>query len=328
VEINCLALEPGGGLTPVPHAEALSRWQDGGGPYWIHLGGGPFDAVVEWISRLGLDPTLVSLIKAGPEETRILPLPGATFVAYPIPGVDGSRDHSHFGFLCLERLMVTVHRETDATARLEEALAKGVVLREASTAGVFCALLLVHATRLRKRVVTLRAEGEALADRMDIDPSAVRQDEILGLKRRVSALATVVDEELAVLEVLKVSNRNELPIHRLADVFSVGIEIARATDRDIDRLDLRLNDLRQRYETAQQELTNRRLGVLTMLSAIFMPLTLISGIYGMNFVHMPELQWRHGYPLALLGMLCIAGTLTWYFRSRWWTKNPRGGPRR
>ena len=53
------------------------------------------------------------------------------------------------------------------------------------------------------------------------------------------------------------------------------------------------------------------LGLLTVLSAIFMPLTLIAGIYGMNFDVMPELHWRYGYFVVLGTMAVIAGGLWW-----------------
>ena len=151
---------------------------------------------------------------------------------------------------------------------------------------------------LRRYVAGLRAKGDGLTVRMDPDPEAVSMEEILALKRRVLTLAGVVDEELA----------------------AAAIENTRATDRDIDRLDRRVGDLQHRYEAAQQEKTNRRLGLLTVLSAIFMPLTFIAGIYGMNFENMPELHWRYGYFIVLGAMVLIAGGLGWYFRSRWWPK--------
>jgi magnesium transporter len=172
--------------------------------------------------------------------------------------------------------------------------------------------------RVRRHVVALRAEGDAMADRMDSDPWSVTLDEILGLKRRVLALGGVVDEELAVLEVLRVSNRAALPLRGLAETFQAAIEVTRATDHDIDRLDRRVSDLDERHQDAQQERTNHRLGLLTIISAIFMPLTLIAGIYGMNFEVMPELHYRYGYPAALGGMALLASGLYWYFRSRWW----------
>ena len=64
--------------------------------------------------------------------------------------------------------------------------------------------------------------------------------------------------------------------------------------------------------------TNEIMRVLTVLSAIMLPLTLIAGIYGMNFEHMPELHWLHGYPFAL-GLMAAATIvmLLWFRRKGW-----------
>ncbi|NBC09772.1 MAG: magnesium/cobalt transporter CorA [Bacteroidetes bacterium] len=63
---------------------------------------------------------------------------------------------------------------------------------------------------------------------------------------------------------------------------------------------------------------NSVMQVLTIISTIFIPLTFLAGIYGMNFQHMPELEWRYGY-YALWGiMLLIALALIYYFRRRNW----------
>ena len=51
-----------------------------------------------------------------------------------------------------------------------------------------------------------------------------------------------------------------------------------------------------------------------------MPLTLLAGIWGMNFEFMPELRYRYGYPSALGAMALVAGGLYWTFRSRGWLK--------
>jgi magnesium transporter len=58
--------------------------------------------------------------------------------------------------------------------------------------------------------------------------------------------------------------------------------------------------------------------VLTIITTIFMPLTLIAGIYGMNFEHMPELRLRWGYPFVLLLMLVIALLMLIFFRKKKW----------
>ena len=64
--------------------------------------------------------------------------------------------------------------------------------------------------------------------------------------------------------------------------------------------------------------TNEIMRVLTVLSAIFLPLTLIAGIYGMNFEHMPELHTRYGYFFTLGGMVLLAALLLGWFRWKKW----------
>jgi magnesium transporter len=57
---------------------------------------------------------------------------------------------------------------------------------------------------------------------------------------------------------------------------------------------------------------------LTIISTIMLPLSLIAGIYGMNFKHMPELEWLWGYPMALGIMATVAlGIVTWFRTKRW-----------
>lgn len=77
-------------------------------------------------------------------------------------------------------------------------------------------------------------------------------------------------------------------------------------------------DMLDVYLSTQSHRLNLQMRVLTVFSMIFMPLTLIAGIYGMNFENMPELHWRYGY-FAVLGlMLAIAGGLIWLFSRRNW----------
>jgi magnesium transporter len=70
--------------------------------------------------------------------------------------------------------------------------------------------------------------------------------------------------------------------------------------------------------------TNEVMRVLTIMSTIFIPLTFIAGIYGMNFdpgtspLNMPELRWYLGYPFALLLMAITAVALVFFFRRKGW----------
>ncbi|MFW5694245.1 MAG: CorA family divalent cation transporter [Alkalispirochaeta sp.] len=63
---------------------------------------------------------------------------------------------------------------------------------------------------------------------------------------------------------------------------------------------------------------NEVMKTLTIIATIFIPLTFVAGIYGMNFEHMPELTWPWGYPVVLGGMLFGAAGMIWLFRRRKW----------
>ena len=66
---------------------------------------------------------------------------------------------------------------------------------------------------------------------------------------------------------------------------------------------------------------NEVMKLLTLVGSIFIPLTFMAGIYGMNFEAMPELRWRFGYPTLLVAMVAVALGMVFYFRRRGWIGN-------
>ncbi len=76
--------------------------------------------------------------------------------------------------------------------------------------------------------------------------------------------------------------------------------------------------LRDQYKAHLDIKQNRIMTVLTVVTTIFMPLTLIVGWYGMNFHYMPELEWKWGYPLIILiSVLIVAGSLLFFKKKKW-----------
>ncbi|RPJ01594.1 MAG: magnesium and cobalt transport protein CorA, partial [Candidatus Aminicenantes bacterium] len=74
-------------------------------------------------------------------------------------------------------------------------------------------------------------------------------------------------------------------------------------------------------ETYLSSISNRMneiMKVLTIISTIFIPITFLVGLYGMNFVHMPEIRWRWGYALAWLLIIGSVGTMVAFFRKKKW----------
>jgi magnesium transporter len=76
--------------------------------------------------------------------------------------------------------------------------------------------------------------------------------------------------------------------------------------------------LTETYMTAMSNRMNEIVKVLTIIGTIFIPLTFLAGVYGMNFQHLPELEWRWGYALFWAVSAVIAGGMIAWFHTRGW----------
>ncbi|MGH4140508.1 magnesium/cobalt transporter CorA [Clostridium sp.] len=81
------------------------------------------------------------------------------------------------------------------------------------------------------------------------------------------------------------------------------------------------SDMRDNYLSVNSSRMNKHMMVLTVISSIFIPLTFIVGVYGMNFEIMPELTWKYGYLIILLIMAIIAVEMFLWFKRKGWFDN-------
>jgi magnesium transporter len=89
----------------------------------------------------------------------------------------------------------------------------------------------------------------------------------------------------------------------------------------IDMVETSRDTLASLHDTYLSSLSNRMnevMKTLTIISTIFIPLTFIAGVYGMNFQHMPELGWPMGYYAVWAVMIVITVLLVLWFRRRGW----------
>lgn len=80
-------------------------------------------------------------------------------------------------------------------------------------------------------------------------------------------------------------------------------------------------DIRDNYLSINSAKMNRNMMVLTVITTIFIPLTFIAGVYGMNFSYMPELNWKYGYFAVWIVMLIIAIAMYFWFKRKGWMDN-------
>jgi magnesium transporter len=165
---------------------------------------------------------------------------------------------------------------------------------------------------------------ESLGDRIEemegkvvTDPKPETLQEIYGLKRDMIFLRKSV---WPLREVINSLERDELPlIHKATrkffrDVYDHTIQV-------IDTVETFRDMLIGMHDTYLSSISNRMneiMKVLTIIATIFIPLTFITGVYGMNFAIMPELKWRWAYFGVWGVILVIAVSMLIYFRRKKW----------
>ena len=187
-----------------------------------------------------------------------------------------------------------------------------------STATVLCSILLGQGSRTARAAHALRERLLHLDQRMDDDPGSVDASELALLKEDLVRAEAIIDEQDEAFQLLSQVQTAALDFSALKGPMSLLTSTASALQRLDDRLDGRFLDLRHRASEHKQDTLNARLGFLTVISTVFLPLTLLAGIWGMNFEMMPELKSPYGYPIALGIMLMIAAAVAWYLHKRGW----------
>lgn len=147
-------------------------------------------------------------------------------------------------------------------------------------------------------------------------------NEVYRLKRIVVRLSRLAQPLKDMVSILEHYEHPLLPPSLdmfLRDLYDHAI---RAADR-IEHARMILQDLQEYHHTQQERRTNEVIRTLTVMSSVFIPLTFLVGLWGMNFQFMPEIhsEWGHkyGYFLALGTMSLLAiGIILWMKRKRWW----------
>lgn len=317
--INCYRITGDSDKALEVSEDFFKPWQQGEGSYWVDIHSYETDELEAWLDQLNLSDLAVRCCLQAGQATRFIPLREEVFFEFPVDSKDVASDIVHLAFLCIQNLVVTLHSAPiPSLDGVIKALTSELVLPQPSTSAVVCLLMLLESAKVLRISETLKKTVFDLDERMDDNPDSVEADEILDQKRSLRTLDTVVGAQLSCFEFMSDLNRPFLDLKGLTAHFQFAPSNVRAASQAVERLEKTTADIRQRFEMNQQEKTNRRLAILTILSAIFMPLTFIAGIYGMNFDKMPELHFPFSYPAVLIIMALIAGGMYLYFRTRGW----------
>ncbi|MTI39400.1 magnesium/cobalt transporter CorA [Fulvivirga lutimaris] len=158
---------------------------------------------------------------------------------------------------------------------------------------------------------------EALEDEVFLDPSQKTLKKIQGLKKELIFLRKSV---YPIREAISKVYKGEFPFIKketeryFSDVYDHCIHVIETLETYRD-LTASLMDM---YMTSVSNKMNEVMKVLTVIATIFIPLTFIAGIYGMNFDNMPELHWEYGYFYVWGLMITMFAGMLYYFKKKNW----------
>jgi len=229
---------------------------------------------------------------------------------------DDSKEIRYAVALCVKGILLTVAicPENEEAVAAERVQSQKILrcmrereLPQASTTGALSVWLMCHLDRVANVLNNLRMRMFDLSEIMEINVASVDLPQISGVKDELLHVLSVAEDQVECVESIAEgeSITSSIDFSGLRGTLGVLLSTAASTERMALRLEKRISDLRHMYDAHQQDRINHRLTVLTIFSAVFLPMTLMAGIWGMNWSNMPELERENGYYFGLAAIVSV-----------------------
>lgn len=305
-----------------PDADAIRAAQSRGGRLWLDVAGFADDDQLRRIGELfELHPlTLADLVNVE-RQTKVDSLDDRSLIIVQTLNLDAASDQpglAQLGILMKGEVLLTFRERPGplfdpVLARLDRVTSR---LRTEPLDYLACALLDVAVDASFPVVETLADQIDEVEERVMAGSGQGVMADIHRQRRALISLGRLFWRQRDLLARLLRDEqifRHETQIY-LRDVYDRTVQLLDMveTTRDL------VASLVEIHLSISATRSNQIMKTLTIMASIFIPLTFIAGVYGMNFALMPELEWAWGYPAVLLLMLTVSiGLLTW-FRLRGW----------
>jgi magnesium transporter len=317
--MHCLQIDEALQLTPVATEEVAAACQSSDVPIWLDLWGAEPGVLEAWLDKLEVSDLCRRICLEAGDRSGFHPLKREILFAFlTLVEKGASEEEENIIFLCRENILLTIHQNSvPILERISKARGSDAWLADRGVAALVSAMLIAFSHECERHTQGLRASILALEERMEREPDTVEAAEIMSGRSAVLALDRVVSEQLPCAKALTTTDRSFFRFEDSRDYINCAIEVLLGIDKSVDRLDKRVDVLSFVCQTNAQDKTNHRLAVLTVLSAIFLPISFLVGVWGMNF-DQPEIRLPFAYPVALGFMALIASSLYLYFRKTGW----------
>lgn len=305
------------------HIEDVFKYEDSPHITWINVNGlSNTQDIVTLGNHFELHPLIQEDIVTTHQRPKIEEYDDYLFIVFKMLHYD-EHEHltsEHVSMIMGKDYLITFQEaEGDVFDDLRERMEHGKgSIRSAGSDYLMYAILDAVVDNYFTVIEFLSNKVEILEDRLfdgkeDGDITAEIQDlkkEILKIRKAVMPLREVVNR-LEKIETPLVAKRTHKYIN---DLYDHIIQVNESVEiyRDM------IGDLMNMYMTSISNKMNEVMKVLTIMASIFIPLTFMAGIYGMNFDYMPELHLKYGYFYLLGAMILVFLGLLWYFKRKKW----------
>ncbi|MGL5440363.1 MAG: magnesium transporter CorA family protein [Filifactoraceae bacterium] len=230
--------------------------------------------------------------------------------------IDDNLEKSEEYWIFLEKKRITLFCEDEEKFRekfLGEMEGKNIKFSRVSRVlwGFLNQLMIDDVNLVRK----LESDIEDLEERiLSSKPKAVNM-EIIGMKKKLLFLRHYYEQILEVACDIEENENNLIPEEELKSFKNLTGRLERITKSIIMLRDY-LTQVREAHQAEEDLRLNATMEIFTVITAIFFPLTLLTGWYGMNFKNMPELSWRYGYFGVFIAGILIVVSLIYYFKKK------------
>ena len=320
MKINCFLISEEPRLNPCDYNSAIDSIKHQKAKVWIDLMDAETGEIEEKLDDIEAKGLIRHLCHDSRDHPGFYPLKPLALMVIPVQMENqDSNILQYLTVLFSTDFVITIRNSKMARFRKSITSEDSFdLLPDDSTTGVISSLLmglsldcLRKAARLSDMVLDLEVRRERDPEKVEIDELSAKRSELLTLQSIVKGQLPIIDTIISANSPAKILE-SSLNYLRWASANLIS------ADRKLEWLERRLEVMRSLIDMHAQERTNRRLGRLTVLSMIFMPVTFLAGIWGMNFKSMPLLSLDHGYLYALFVMLIITGGTYLYFHKKGW----------
>jgi magnesium transporter len=301
--------------------ELIARWRAlPSANLWIDLDPGDGADQARWLTEFGADPIIVEQALAPRFPPKAEGFGSCVFLLLRALNADARSIEFQTIQIALfvgARFLVTRH--SMASPSVESArrhLSESPDARRQSPATLALRITQTVVSRYTPIVLSLEERLGEIEDEMFDRPTDTLLNELLTYKRQLKNVRRIASYHTAICDTLA-RERHTLFASSARDIMELREQFERLVSLANLYNDL-ANDLMNAYLSLASHRLNNIMKVLTVITCIFVPLSFIAGVYGMNFEVMPELHSRYGYFVVLGIMATVATGLLLMFRVRRW----------